>query len=688
MPRFAANLTHDVQRGAVPRPFRCGGEGGIHRGGIPVSLSIIRRKKSASGCDRNGLTQALFNLPPGNWEAGEKGFAALPDRFADLQAEPAHRAALRAGDRRQAAASDGGHRQPQTIARRWRRSTNRWHGRPSFFAPHGLDVVIEPINPRNVPGYFLNDFAFARDLIVELKIPNLKLQFDIYHCQIIHGDVTMRLREMMPIIGHIQIASIPSRNEPDGEELNYPFLFAELDRLGYRGFVGCEYNPRGKTTDGLGLVQALCRSETVTLALGCIADDYTGASDLANTLTRCGLRTVQTIGVPADDLALPEVDAVVVSLKSRSIEADLAVTRSRAAEKWLRGRGAAHLLFKICSTFNSTDAGNIGPVMDALRADSGDAIVLVTPAFPETGRTVYQGNLFVGSVPLNESPLKDHPLNPMHDSNLVRVLARQSKTKIGLVDSRGGRARAGCGARASCRSRETRHRRRHRRCGVRPRSGNHRQRRAGSPPLGRRLRHRAWIGAGAGRLRQGQIERVEPRSRMHRSADRRPALPAVVRRQRLARSPMPKRAMAVLHLDPERVVAGKEEARRALAWARDRLEQGPVLIASSSTPDQVAALQARHGRDAAGHAIEQAMADIAEGLVQSGVRRLVVAGGETSGAVVDRLRIPGFLVGAEIAAGVPVLRAVGANEGDMLLALKSGNFGGPEFFSDALKLMR
>src|SRR3982074_2683357 len=168
--------------------------------------------------------------------------------------------------------------------------------------------------------------------------------------------------------------------------------------------------------------------------MGCIADDYTGASDLANTLTRCGLRTVQTIGVPSDDLDLPEIDAVVVSLKSRSIEAHIAVSRSRAAETWLHGRGATHVLFKICSTFDSTDKGNIGPVMDALRADSGDRIVLVTPAFPETGRTVYQGNLFVGAVPLNESPLKDHPLNPMHDSNLVRVLARQSKTKVGLVD--------------------------------------------------------------------------------------------------------------------------------------------------------------------------------------------------------------------------------------------------------------
>jgi uncharacterized protein YgbK (DUF1537 family) len=146
--------------------------------------------------------------------------------------------------------------------------------------------------------------------------------------------------------------------------------------------------------------------------------------------------------------------------------------------------------------------------------------------------------------------------------------------------------------------------------------------------------------------------------------------------------------MPVLHLDPDQVIAGKGESRRALAWARERLQEGPILIASSSTPEEVAALQLRHGRDAAGHAIEQAMADIAEGLVQSGVRRLVVAGGETSGAVVDRLGIPGFLVGAEIAAGVPVLRTVGVNGGDMLLALKSGNFGGPEFFSDALKLMR
>jgi uncharacterized protein YgbK (DUF1537 family) len=425
----------------------------------------------------------------------------------------------------------------------------------------------------------------------------------------------------------------------------------------------------------------------VTLALGCIADDYTGASDLANTLTRCGLRTVQTIGVPSNDLALPEVDAVVVSLKSRSIESGMAVSRSRAAEKWLRSRGAAHVLFKICSTFDSTDRGNIGPVMDALRADAGDAIVLVTPAFPETGRTVYQGNLFVGSVPLNESPLRDHPLNPMHDSNLVRVLARQSKTSIGLVAladiARGPDA-------------------------VRARLADLAKKGFGAAiadavfdgdleTIGAvTLDHRLSVGASgvglglaralvaSGRVKANASDAISeapvggPAACLAGSCSQ-------ATLQQIARA---EDAMPVLHLEADKAVAGKDEARRALAWAKDRLKQGPILIASSSSPEQVAALQARHGRDAAGHAIEQTMADIAEGLVQSGVRRLVVAGGETSGAVVDRLGIPGFLVGAEIAAGVPVLRAVGASHGSMLLALKSGNFGGPEFFSDALKLMR
>jgi 3-dehydrotetronate 4-kinase len=425
----------------------------------------------------------------------------------------------------------------------------------------------------------------------------------------------------------------------------------------------------------------------VTLALGCIADDYTGASDLANTLTRQGLRTVQTIGVPPADLALPEVDAVVVSLKSRSIEASEAVARSRDAEKWLRGRGAGHVLFKICSTFDSTDAGNIGPVMDALRGDCGEKIVLVTPAFPETGRTVYQGNLFVGLVPLNESPLKDHPLNPMHDSNLVRVLARQSKTKVGLVNlatlTRGPDAvrmrlaeLAGQGIGAAIidavfdSDLET----------IGAVAADHRLS-VGASGIG--------LGLARALVKSGKVNAAASNPASATAVGGPAAcLAGSCSQATLQQIANAEAIMPVLHLDTDRIVTGKEEARRATAWAAERIHSGPVLIASSATPEEVAALQSRHGRTRAGHAIEQTMADIAEGLMRSGVRRLIVAGGETSGAVVDRLGIPGFLVGEEIAAGVPVLRAVGAGKGEMLLALKSGNFGGPQFFSDALKLMR
>jgi 2-dehydrotetronate isomerase len=250
MPHFAANLSLMF----TEVPFLDRFDAAAQAGFTAVEFLFPYQhpaKEVGERLQRNGLTQALFNLPPGDWDAGEKGFAALPDRFADLEASlrtalpyveatSVKRLHLMAG-----LAKRG---DPRAVAA-FRKSVI---AAAAFFAPYGLDVVLEPINPRNVPGYFLDDFAFARDLIIELKMPNLKLQFDIYHCQIIHGDVTMRLREMMPIIGHVQIASVPSRHEPDGEELNYPFLFGELDRLGYDGFVGCEYNPRGKTTDGLG----------------------------------------------------------------------------------------------------------------------------------------------------------------------------------------------------------------------------------------------------------------------------------------------------------------------------------------------------------------------------------------------------------------------------------------------------
>jgi uncharacterized protein YgbK (DUF1537 family) len=422
----------------------------------------------------------------------------------------------------------------------------------------------------------------------------------------------------------------------------------------------------------------------VTLALGCIADDYTGASDLANTLTRCGLRTVQTIGVPDDALALPEVDAVVVSLKIRSIDAAQAVTHAREADRWLRGRGAAHVLFKICSTFDSTDAGNIGPVTDALRTDSGDAIVLVTPAFPGTGRTVYQGHLFVGSVPLNESPLKDHPLNPMHDANLVRVLGRQSRSKVGLVDL----ATVLSGA-------ET----------IRARLAELAAMGIGAAIIDAvsdseleiigQVARDARLSVGASGMGLGLARSLVAAGRAGKATAAGPAavggavacLAGSCSQATLAQIAQAERSMPVLRLDPEAIIAGGPEVARALDWACGHLARGgPVLIASSATPDRVAALQARHGRDPVGHAIEQTMAAVGAGLVEAGVRRLVIAGGETSGAVVDQLRIPAFLVGPEIAPGVPVLRAVGTPSA-MVMALKSGNFGGPDFFNDAIRLM-
>jgi hydroxypyruvate isomerase len=250
MPRFAANLTLMFNEVPFLDRFDAAAQAGFDA--VEFLFPYDHAPDAiAERLRRNGLTQALFNLPPGNWEAGEKGFAARPDHFNDLQASVRQalpyaaatgvkRLHLMAGiaDRRDPAAVDS-----------FRRAV-AWT--TEVLAKEAIDVVIEPINPRDVPGYFLNDFAFARDLILDMKLPNLKLQFDIYHRQIIHGDVTMALREMMPLIGHIQIASVPSRNEPAGEELNYPFLFDELDRLGYGGFVGCEYRPKGRTADGLG----------------------------------------------------------------------------------------------------------------------------------------------------------------------------------------------------------------------------------------------------------------------------------------------------------------------------------------------------------------------------------------------------------------------------------------------------
>lgn len=421
------------------------------------------------------------------------------------------------------------------------------------------------------------------------------------------------------------------------------------------------------------------------LLLGTIADDYTGASDLANTLMKNGLRTIQTIGIPDPFLALPDVDAVVVSLKIRSVAAAEAVAAATQADHWLRERGAGHVMYKICSTFDSTDAGNIGPVTDALNDAAGGGVTLVTPAFPETGRTVYLGNLFVGAQPLNESPLKDHPLNPMHDANLVRVMARQSRGTVGLVDLK----TIAAGPEAVKAALDTLHTQGFT-AAIADAVFEKDLETLGAVALQTRASTGAsGLGLGLARalVRSGRVF-PRPEADAIGPVD---GLAAIIAgscsKATLQQLDAAERSMPVLRLDPEKLLAGPEEISNAISWAGERIEAGPIVIAASATPDVVSQLQSRYGRDASGHAIEDATATIAAELVARGVRRLVVAGGETSGAVVDRLAIPAFLIGPEIAPGVPVLRSVGNAQGDMLLALKSGNFGGEDFFAAALAMM-
>ncbi len=250
MPHFAANLTMMFSEWAFLDRFAAASEAGFAAVEFLFPYDhapdeVARRLADAK------LEQALFNMPPGDWAKGERGIAALPGREQEFRAsvDTALRYADATGVKRlhmMAGLADP--RDPAAVATYL---ANARHAAERF-AAKGLDLVLEPINGRNMPGYFLNDFGMAAGFIRAMSMSNVKLQFDIYHCQIIHGDVTTRLRALMPITGHVQIASVPSRHEPDGEELNYPFLFEELDRLGYAGFVGCEYIPRAGTLEGLG----------------------------------------------------------------------------------------------------------------------------------------------------------------------------------------------------------------------------------------------------------------------------------------------------------------------------------------------------------------------------------------------------------------------------------------------------
>lgn len=250
MPAFAANLTMMFTEWPFLDRFDAAADAGFRA--VEYLFPYDHAPDEvARRLERNGLTQALFNMPPGDWAAGERGLAALPDRFEEFRAGVAKALDYAAATGCRRLHMMAGLADPAVPAAldSYRRAV-AYAG--EALAARGIELLLEPINGRDMPGYFLNDFALAERLIAGAGLPNVRLQFDLYHRQILHGDVTMALRRLMPLTGHVQIASVPSRNEPDGEELNWPFLFAELDRLGYGGFVGCEYRPRAATLDGLG----------------------------------------------------------------------------------------------------------------------------------------------------------------------------------------------------------------------------------------------------------------------------------------------------------------------------------------------------------------------------------------------------------------------------------------------------
>jgi hydroxypyruvate isomerase len=257
MPRFAANLTWLFTEYGFLDRFDAAAECGFEA--VEVLFPYDHPAEAIAAClSRNKLTMALINASPGDAGAGERGLAALTDRVGDFRhslAVAAHYAEATAARRLHVMAGIA----PTKDARAAATYRDNIAFAADYFAQRGTEVMVEPINGRDVPGYFLQDFESAVRLIEDLARPNLKLQFDIYHRQILHGDVTMALRGLMPLIGHIQIASVPGRNEPEGEELNYPFLFEEIDRLGYDGFVGCEYRPRRGTREGLGWFERYCR---------------------------------------------------------------------------------------------------------------------------------------------------------------------------------------------------------------------------------------------------------------------------------------------------------------------------------------------------------------------------------------------------------------------------------------------
>jgi uncharacterized protein YgbK (DUF1537 family) len=423
--------------------------------------------------------------------------------------------------------------------------------------------------------------------------------------------------------------------------------------------------------------------------LGCIADDFTGATDLANNLVRAGMRVVQVIGVPARRVNT-DADAVVVTLKSRTAPRNEAVVQSLDALKWLQAHGAQQIYFKYCSTFDSTPQGNIGPVtealMDALAGLERADFTIATPAFPDNQRTVFIGHLFVGDVPLNESGMQNHPLTPMTDSNLVRVLQAQCRRKVGLIDYK-----VVAQGEAAIRRRIEELRRQGVSLAIVDAISNDDLLRL-APALKGMPLLTAGSGVAIGLPSNFGITPSTAAATLPRAAGLQAALsgscsPATNRQvQAFIQAGGP-----AFRMDPLQIAAGVDVTAQALTWAAPLLSQRPVLIYSTADPDAVKTVQGQLGVHQAGTMLENALAAVAQGLVELGVRQLVVAGGETAGACVQALNITQMKIGPQIDPGVPWCYAHAhtgaAPEVELHLALKSGNFGADDFFSKAFSML-
>lgn len=411
---------------------------------------------------------------------------------------------------------------------------------------------------------------------------------------------------------------------------------------------------------------------------GCIADDFTGATDLAGLMARSGIQVSLRIGVPQappEDAAAVEV----IALKCRTAPVQTAIAEARAALEWLRRAGAERFFWKYCSTFDSTPQGNIGPVAEALMADLGCRQTIYCPAFPENGRAVFMGNLFVGQQPLAESPMKDHPLTPMRDSNLMRLLQPQVTGRVGLADRRTvakgtAKLRAELDRLAASDMAHV----------IVDAIANE-----DLSVIAETCRDMALItGGSALAMPLPFLYRADGRLSFDEGGPEMPDLPPGTIVLSGSCSAMTNAQVAhylatgapALRLDP--LELAERGAGPALDWlAAQDLNRAPLLYATAD-PAAVSAAQVRLGRDRAGAIVEAALATCAVAARDAGARRIVVAGGETSGAVTTALGVHRLKIGREIAPGVPWTFCESGGQ-TVALALKSGNFGAETFFSDA-----